>query len=83
MTMFEQICKSTATPGTTTSLHLRSFRLERNAILTLSRCTSFGSGGTFMNITLLPVVGSELLMEQGMDVDSALFYAATPCISSR
>ena len=83
MTMLEQICKSTATLGTSASLHLQSFRKERNAILTLSRRASFRNGGIFMKLTLLPVIGSELLMEQGMDVDCALFYAATPCISPR
>ena len=36
-----------------------------------------------MDITLLPVIGLGLLMEQGMDVDCVLSYAASAGTSSR
>ena len=83
MTMLEQICRSTVTLGTFTSLHLQSFRKVRTAIHTLSQLASFGSDGIFMELTLLPVIDSELFRKQGMDVDDALLYASAPAVSSR
>ena len=83
MTMLGQKCRSTVTVGTFTSLHLQSFRKVRTAIHTLYQLASFGSDGIFMELTLLLVIGSELFMKQGMDVNCALFYATAPTVSSR